>query len=125
VAPPTADLFVEKSGVPGTVAVGDAVTYTITVTNLGPDTATAVVLTEEFDTEFVPIPGTGHVVSRFALFAVGDIVSGDSVSVTITGTYLLTGTFRRTTVGPIPRRSSPRSSSPQPPTSHRPSPGPW
>lgn len=94
VLPPSADLLVEKGGVPSNVFIRETVTYTITVTNLGPDPATSVVLTDEFETGFVPIAGPGrHLVSRFALFAIGDIESGDSVSVEVTGTYALSGTF--------------------------------
>jgi uncharacterized repeat protein (TIGR01451 family) len=44
-APPAADVAVVKTG-PATGHVGQSITYTITVTNQGPDTASGVVLTD-------------------------------------------------------------------------------
>ena len=44
--PPRADLVVTKQASPTLVATGDEVTYTITVTNAGPDAAEGVVLTD-------------------------------------------------------------------------------
>lgn len=44
--PNSADIQVSKSAAPATVAAGDVLTYTITVTNAGPSTATNVVLTD-------------------------------------------------------------------------------
>ena len=43
----SADLEVSKSG-PTTATAGDTITYTVTVTNNGPDTATGVVVTDAF-----------------------------------------------------------------------------
>src|SRR5690242_14760632 len=49
-APPatgTADLAVDKADSPDPVATNGALTYTITVSNFGPDTATNVVVTDK------------------------------------------------------------------------------
>jgi uncharacterized repeat protein (TIGR01451 family) len=43
----TADLAVDKTDSPDPVAVGDVLTYTITVTNLGPDAVGGVTVTDE------------------------------------------------------------------------------
>ncbi|HEY7738465.1 MAG TPA: DUF11 domain-containing protein [Candidatus Limnocylindria bacterium] len=45
-APVSADLSVSKSGTPSPVAAGSNITYTITVQNLGPSTATSVNVTD-------------------------------------------------------------------------------
>jgi uncharacterized repeat protein (TIGR01451 family) len=45
---PVANLAVRKSATPSSVLAGQAVTYTVTVTNLGPSTATNIVITDVF-----------------------------------------------------------------------------
>ena len=47
----SADLTVSKVDSPDPVVVGKRLTYTITVTNLGPDTATGVALTDDLPDE--------------------------------------------------------------------------
>ncbi|HEX8140179.1 MAG TPA: Calx-beta domain-containing protein [Pyrinomonadaceae bacterium] len=49
-APTSADLSVSKTDSPDPVAIGNNITYTITVTNGGPDTATSAVLSESVPT---------------------------------------------------------------------------
>jgi len=45
---PVANLAVRKSATPSSALAGQAVTYTVTVTNLGPSTATNIVITDVF-----------------------------------------------------------------------------
>ena len=46
-----ADLSVAKSGSPNPVEVGGLLTYTLTVTNAGPDTASAITVTDQLPPE--------------------------------------------------------------------------
>jgi uncharacterized repeat protein (TIGR01451 family) len=50
VTPPSADLSVTKTDSPDPVAIGNDITYTITVTNAGPNTATNAVLSDTVPT---------------------------------------------------------------------------
>ena len=76
--PDQADLLVTKDG-PATVKVGDTFTYTLTVENLGPDTAVNVVVTDTlpagvtFVSATTPCTEAGGVV----VCALGDFASGD------------------------------------------------
>jgi uncharacterized repeat protein (TIGR01451 family) len=58
---PTADLSVSKTASPNPVTTGDDVTYTVTVTNNGPDPATSVAVTDNLpaETTFVSCASTG------------------------------------------------------------------
>jgi uncharacterized repeat protein (TIGR01451 family) len=59
---PTADLSVTKTASPDPVTTGDDLTYTVTVTNNGPDPATSVVVTDNLpaETTFVSCSSTGE-----------------------------------------------------------------
>src|SRR5947207_351329 len=48
---PAADLAITKTGSPDPVIAGDNLTYTLTITNTGPDTATAVSVTDDLPSE--------------------------------------------------------------------------
>ena len=91
---PEADVSVIKSG-PATTFVGQPVTYIVTVTNNGPDTAEGVLLHEAHDPSFTVTNVTvgGHLVGRSALWVAGDLVDGESVVFEVTGHFALTGTF--------------------------------
>lgn len=87
-APARADLAVTLTGSPGTVTVGGQVTYTSTVTNNGPDTATSVTYRNW-------LPGKASLVSStagqgscaaskpYVLCSLGTLTSGQSTTVTI------------------------------------------
>jgi uncharacterized repeat protein (TIGR01451 family) len=59
---PTADLSITKTASPDPVTTGDDLTYTVTVTNNGPDPATSVVVTDNLpaETTFVSCSSTGE-----------------------------------------------------------------
>ena len=93
---PVADLEITKSDDPDPVVVGGQVTYTLTVTNNGPDDAADVRILDQLDPATAFIPGSSP--HCFALFAdhtkvkcsLGPIPAGDSVQ-----------TFFTATVGPV------------------------
>ena len=59
---PTADLSITKTASPDPVTTGDNLTYTVTVTNNGPDPATSVIVTDNLpaETTFVSCSSTGE-----------------------------------------------------------------
>ena len=87
-----ANLSVTKSASPSTITAGQAVTYTIVVTN--PSTDTDAVDVTIIDTNIIPnstitnvtvVPPEGtQIVGQTVLIDIGDIAAGDSVTVTIT-----------------------------------------
>lgn len=111
--PEIADLLITKTASPTTVFVGEDVTFTITVTNDGPSSATGVIVTD-------PLPaGLAHVSSTssqgFTSFApntvtanLGTLLPGQSATVTIvvraeaTGVFLNTATARSNMTDPTP-----------------------
>lgn len=86
---PIADIRVQKTAFPDLVSPGDVLTYTIQVTNGGPDTATNVTLTD-----FLPLSllnpqfsvDGGPVSPWPTILNLGTFASGDSRTVTITAT---------------------------------------
>lgn len=100
-SPVCADLSVTKSASPTPVRVGDPLTYTITVTNKGPDAATNVVVTDT-------LPGTVNLVSTtpsaptcdatvtsvtIVACDLGALIKGASATVTILVTPTVLGTL--------------------------------
>jgi uncharacterized repeat protein (TIGR01451 family) len=95
-APARADLGVTLSGSPATVAAGAQVTYTSTITNAGPDTATNVTYRNW-------LPGKASLVSAtpaqgscagnkpFVLCSLGTLANGQSTTVTIVVTVNKSG----------------------------------
>ncbi len=92
-----ADLGVTKAVQPGTVRVGEALVYTVTVSNAGPSAATGIVLTDTLPGgvslgSAVPSQGicwgTGPLVCTL-----GTIASGSSAAVTIVVTPATAGTL--------------------------------
>jgi uncharacterized repeat protein (TIGR01451 family) len=80
-----ADLEISKADSPDPVTVGDNLTYTITVTNRGPDAATNVVVTDTLPSgvTFVSAsPGCVHS-AGVVTCNLGNIPAGDSVTITI------------------------------------------
>jgi uncharacterized repeat protein (TIGR01451 family)/CSLREA domain-containing protein len=93
-----ADLEISKADSPDPVTVGDNLTYTITVTNNGPDAATNVVVTDTLPSgvTFVSAsPGCVHA-AGVVTCNLGTIAVGDSVTITIVVTVTAPGTISNT-----------------------------
>jgi uncharacterized repeat protein (TIGR01451 family) len=80
-----ADLAVTIAAAPDPVAIGQEVTYTVTVTNKGPDPATGVTLTETLDPGASFVSATGGVtpVGGVLTFGPGTLADGGNATVTI------------------------------------------
>ncbi len=96
-----ADLSLAKTG-PASVAVGDTLTYVLTVTNSGPDTAAAVALTDSLPTgvTFVSASGGGTLTGTAVTWSLGSLAgataSVDTVKVVATATGAKTNIARVT-----------------------------
>ncbi len=94
---PAADLAVTKTDSADPVSRGATLTYTVIVTNQGPETATGVLLTDALSTSvrFVSVASTAGSCSELddtVTCTLGDIPNGGSVTVTINATARRTGT---------------------------------
>src|SRR5439155_114558 len=79
--PQVADLALAKGVSAATPNVGDQITFTITLSNTGPDTATTVVLTDLLPaglTFVSAVPSLGDYASASGVWTVGDVVSSAS-----------------------------------------------
>jgi uncharacterized repeat protein (TIGR01451 family) len=84
---PSADLRVEKTDSVDPAVAGEQLTYTVTVTNDGPDTAFDAVMTDELPAGVSHVSNTGGCVEspiRTLTCALGDIGSGGVVAISIT-----------------------------------------
>jgi uncharacterized repeat protein (TIGR01451 family) len=83
VVPATADLEVVKSAPSGPVYVGGQLNYSIVVTNLGPDTAHDVTLTDPLDADlsFVSTDHGGVESGGVVTWDLGNVASGDVVTI--------------------------------------------
>jgi uncharacterized repeat protein (TIGR01451 family) len=106
---PAADLKVDLIATPEPVLAGQNLTYTATVTNIGPSPATNVMLTAPIPTDatFVSATGTYTLAAGVLTFQLGGIASGSSGQVTYTvtpaGSELLsaTATASATEIDPV------------------------
>jgi uncharacterized repeat protein (TIGR01451 family)/CSLREA domain-containing protein len=100
-APPaSADLSLTKTGSPNPVLVGANLTYTITVTNNGPDTATSVVVMDVLPANLTSVSATSTQGScsgtSTVSCALGDLAAGASATVTLVGTPTAAGNLSNT-----------------------------
>ena len=82
------DLSLTKTAVPSTVVVGSNVTFTLTLSNAGPSTATGVVVQDQLPTgiSFVSASASqGNFDSQTSLWTVGAVPSGASPTLTLIG----------------------------------------
>ena len=86
--PPEADLSISKTDSPDPVNVGNALTYTVTVNNAGPDEAVNVVVTDTLPAgvTFVSTAGCAEDPIGVPTCSLGNIASGGSAMYTITVT---------------------------------------
>jgi uncharacterized repeat protein (TIGR01451 family) len=98
--PPTADLAISKTDSPDPVTVGNNLTYTITVTNNGPSTATGVNVSDTLpagETFVSATPSQGSCTGTSTIScAVGSIANGGSATVTLVVTPTQTGGISNT-----------------------------
>ena len=95
---PAADLSVSKADSPDPVQLGDDLTYTITVANRGPSTATGVTLTDTLPAgvTFVSVSAGCTEAQGTVTCTLGTVASGDSSTVSIVVTPTVAGTIANT-----------------------------
>ena len=101
VTAPQADLGVTITATPSPVLVGANVTYTVRVTNAGPQAATGVVLTDNLPAgltvvSITPSQGTTSRVGDTVTASLGNIASGGSATLTVVVTTASVGTLAHT-----------------------------
>jgi uncharacterized repeat protein (TIGR01451 family) len=95
----TADLSVAQDGTPDQVTIGNDLTYSVTVTNNGSDSATEVVLTDTLPNglTFVsatPTQGSCIFSAPMVTCALDTLSNGSSIPITIVVTSTLTGSMK-------------------------------
>jgi uncharacterized repeat protein (TIGR01451 family)/CSLREA domain-containing protein len=99
---PVADVAITKTGTPNPVAVNSNITYTITVRNNGPSTATGVSVTDSVpaNVNFVSATGSGTVACALAAGVitcnVGTLANGASITATVVVSTTALGTVTNT-----------------------------
>lgn len=95
-----ADLSASKSVVPTSPPVGGVITYTISVTNLGPSQATGVVLTDTLPAGITfesSLPSQGTYSSTTGVWSIGTLANGSAATLRLAAT-VDTGTLGQTIV---------------------------
>jgi uncharacterized repeat protein (TIGR01451 family) len=92
-APPAADLALSKSATPDPAIVGNDLTYTLVVTNLGPNIATSVTVTDRLPArvDFVsatPSQGTCTQIAGIVTCDLGDVATRATVDITVNPTAI-------------------------------------
>ena len=81
---PRADLVVVKEVSKQIVKTGEVITWTVTVTNKGPDTAVNTRVTDILPTGLIFIKSDGNYNNNTGIWTVGDLANGASASLVIT-----------------------------------------
>jgi uncharacterized repeat protein (TIGR01451 family) len=95
----TADLRLAKSASDTTLTPGQQVTFTVVLTNDGPDTATGVSVLDQLPAGLAFVTSTqtqGTYNSGTGVWTVGDLASGASATLTLTATFSGTGSVTNT-----------------------------
>lgn len=86
----SADVFVRKDASPAPVRAGELLTYTITVSNDGPNAAQEVTLTDVIPAEIInpefAVQGSGNFSPWMSPYRIGTLAAGDSYIITLRGT---------------------------------------
>lgn len=99
VAPPTADLSLTKTVDNSTPLIGATVTFTVTVTNAGPDPATGVQVGDLLPAGFTFVsstPSAGSYASGTGIWNIGDLAVSASATLAITATVNSKGPYVNT-----------------------------
>ena len=97
--PKRADLSVTKTASTLTPNVGDNITFTITVSNAGPDAATNVTVADLLPSGYTyvsKLPSQGTYTQASGAWVIGTIANGGSATLTVTATVKDTGTYANT-----------------------------
>jgi uncharacterized repeat protein (TIGR01451 family) len=92
----TADLSLTQTVDNHTPDIGNNVTFTLTVTNSGPDDASGVAVTDALPTGYTYVsdtPSTGTYNNGSGVWTIGDLANGNSATLTITATALASGNY--------------------------------
>jgi hypothetical protein len=97
---PVADIAVFETG-PANGQPGQPLTYTITVTNLGPSTATGVAVSDSLPTNvtFISSTGGGVDTAGTVTWSIGSLTNGQTTNVTVTLSAPTSGTFTNSASG--------------------------
>jgi uncharacterized repeat protein (TIGR01451 family) len=98
---PTADLLLTQIAAPNPVTVGDPLTYTIAVTNLGPFTASSVTITDTLPAQVTVVSATTSQGScstngGLVVCSVGSLDTNTPVTLTLVVTPIASGTLTNT-----------------------------
>ncbi len=108
-ATPVADLMLTKTNAPNTVVAGQTLTYSLTVSNLGPSAASSIVVTDTlpsavtFQSATAPL-GTWTNIGNLVIYSLDTLVTGTAATATIVATaanptpYSVTGMVQNTAV---------------------------
>jgi uncharacterized repeat protein (TIGR01451 family) len=93
-----ADVGITKSGAPNPLNIGATLTYTLTVTNYGPDTATGVIVTDTLPASvtFVSAPAICVHVSPVVTCSLGSMLPAGTMTIVITVTTTMGGSITNT-----------------------------
>jgi uncharacterized repeat protein (TIGR01451 family) len=96
---PVIDLSLNKAASTLTPSVGSNITFTISVANAGPSSATGVVVTDLLSSGYSFVsatPSQGNYVNTTGLWTVGSLANGGSASLSVTATVNASGSYANT-----------------------------